>query len=114
MSVRIRMKTFDGVCEMVSHGIGVAVMPKGIASRYRRRHAYRTLRLQDRWALRQLCLCHGDWQALCAPMKACCCTWEPSRIRYSVTGTGRQYVRSRCTALLPDTCHEEGVFALTN
>lgn len=70
LSVRIRMKTFDGVCEMVSHGIGVAVMPKGIASRYRRRHAYRTLPLQDRWALRQLCLCHGDWQALCAPMKS--------------------------------------------
>ena len=30
----------EGLCEMVSHGIGVGILPLSVARRYRRRHAY--------------------------------------------------------------------------
>ncbi|MEJ2803702.1 LysR family transcriptional regulator [Comamonadaceae bacterium PP-2] len=70
LALRIRMKTFEGLCEMVAHGIGLGVVPQGIAGRYRRRLGYRTLALTDDWARRRLCLCFGDWHALSAPMQS--------------------------------------------
>lgn len=70
LALRIRMKTFEGLCDMVARGVGVGIVPQGIASRYRRRHGYRTLALGDEWAKRHLCLCYGDWQALSLPMQS--------------------------------------------
>lgn len=70
LSLRIRMKTFDGLCEMVSRGVGVGILPRTVASRLRRRHDYRMLALEDDWARRQLCLCWRDAQALSAPMRS--------------------------------------------
>lgn len=70
LSLRIRMKTFEGLCEMVSHGIGVGILPIGVARRYRRRHAYQIIALTDDWAQRHLCICYRDWSALSAPMQS--------------------------------------------
>ncbi|WP_028605585.1 LysR substrate-binding domain-containing protein [Ottowia thiooxydans] len=70
LTLRIRMKTFEGLCDMVAHGIGVAIVPQTIASRYRRSLGYRTVTLTDDWALRQLCLCFKDWQALPTIMRS--------------------------------------------
>lgn len=70
LDLRIRMQTFDGVCHMVSQGVGVAILPRADASRLRRRHAYRTLALSDAWARRRLCLCYRDWNGLSAPMRS--------------------------------------------
>lgn len=61
---RIRMKTFEGVCEMVSHGVGLGIVPQGIASRYRRAHSFKVAMLEDDWARRCLCLCYREWHAL--------------------------------------------------
>ena len=69
LDFRIRMKTFEGLCDMVSHGVGLAIVPQAVASRERRRHAYQTVTLADAWARRRLCACFRDWDALSAPMQ---------------------------------------------
>lgn len=70
LALRIRMKTFEGLCEMVAHGIGLGIVPQDIASRHRRRHGYRTLALADDWARRRLCLCFRRWDDLSSAMKS--------------------------------------------
>ncbi|MEL1264837.1 LysR family transcriptional regulator [Pseudoxanthomonas putridarboris] len=70
LAMRIRMKTFEGVCEMVSHGIGVGILPATAASRLRRRHAYHAIALTDGWARRSLCLCYRKWSGLSPTMRS--------------------------------------------
>lgn len=69
-ALRVRMKTFEGLCEMVAHGIGLGIMPQSIAGRYRRRYGYRKVALADHWARRQLCLCFRNWDELSLPMRS--------------------------------------------
>ncbi|MFA7664847.1 MAG: LysR family transcriptional regulator [Burkholderiaceae bacterium] len=70
LSFRARMKTFEGVCEMVAQGVGIAIVPDGLARRLRRHYTYRRIGLADRWAQRQLCLCWRDWAVLSPQLKA--------------------------------------------
>lgn len=69
-TLRIRMKTFEGLCEMVAQGVGLGIVPQGVASRYRRRFGYRTVALADDWARRRLCLCFRQWQELSPVMQS--------------------------------------------
>ncbi|WP_311221174.1 MULTISPECIES: LysR family transcriptional regulator [unclassified Acidovorax] len=64
LATRIRMNTFDGQCDMVSHGVGVAIVPQSTARRLRRGRHYRAVPLLDGWAQRRLCLCYSDWPSL--------------------------------------------------
>lgn len=70
LALRIRMKTFEGQCEMVAHGIGLGILPQSAARRYERRHGYQTIALADDWARRQLCLCFRDWDELPLQVKS--------------------------------------------
>ncbi|WP_017904625.1 LysR substrate-binding domain-containing protein [Pseudomonas asplenii] len=70
LHLRVRMKTFEGLCEMVAHGVGVAIVPQDIARRYKRRYPLRMLALTDDWARRRLCLCYREWGQLTAPMRS--------------------------------------------
>lgn len=70
LSPRIRMKSFDGLCEMVAHGIGIAVLPRQAARRYRRRGDVRTVPLADAWARRRLALCYREWHRLSPAMRS--------------------------------------------
>jgi len=70
LTLRIRMKTFEGLCEMVANGIGLAIVPQAVARRYRRRHGYQALSLADDWARRRLCLCFRDWATLSPAMQS--------------------------------------------
>ena len=70
LAFRVRMKTFEGLCGMVAHGVGIAIIPRGIAMRLRRRHALRAVALDEAWARRQLCLCFRDWEKLPPPMQS--------------------------------------------
>ena len=56
LNVRVRMSHFAGLCEMVAHGTGGAILPRVIAERYRQRYSFAVIGLQDRWAQRRLCL----------------------------------------------------------
>ncbi|UBM23666.1 LysR family transcriptional regulator [Pseudomonas sp. p1(2021b)] len=70
LDLRIRMKTFEGLCEMVAHGVGIGIVPQSIAKRYRRRYSLHVVALQDSWAQRQLCLCFKAWGELSGPMQS--------------------------------------------
>jgi DNA-binding transcriptional LysR family regulator len=70
LAFRVRMKTFEGLCEMVANGIGVGIVPVGIAQRYRKRRNYVSLTLGDPWARRRLCLCFRDWEKLSRPVQS--------------------------------------------
>lgn len=70
LAVRIRLHTYEGVCEMVSHDIGVSILPQGVARRLQARHGYRIRPIMDNWTRRQLCLCYRDWSVLSAPMQS--------------------------------------------
>ncbi|WP_426752638.1 LysR family transcriptional regulator [Myxococcus sp. Y35] len=66
LSFRVRMKSFRGLCEMVSHGVGLGLVPERVAHRHRREGAYRMVPLSDAWARRRLCVCYLDWGRLSA------------------------------------------------
>src|SRR5690606_36565283 len=57
LDVRIRMKTFEGLGQMVAHGVGLGIVPDRIARRLRRRCGYRLLSLYGDWARGQFRAC---------------------------------------------------------
>lgn len=69
LNVRVRMSHFAGLCEMVTHGAGGAILPRVIAERYRQRYSFAVIGLQDRWAQRRLCLCYQDDASLSPAMR---------------------------------------------
>lgn len=64
LTYRIRMSSFEGVCEMVSSGIGVGVLPVAVAERLRKKWHYSVLPLTDRWAQRRICICYKTADSL--------------------------------------------------
>lgn len=73
LNVRVRMSHFAGLCEMVAHGAGGAILPRVIAERYRQRYSFAVIGLQDRWAQRRLCLCY---QMTPACRQRCAAYWN--------------------------------------
>jgi DNA-binding transcriptional LysR family regulator len=57
LKLRVRLSSFDAVCAMVGHGVGVAVVPEAAARRCKRATAIRISRLTDSWSLRRLHVC---------------------------------------------------------
>ena len=57
LKVRARVRTFDGLCRMAAHGVGVAVMPETAARRSSRSAPIAIARLTDDWATRRLSVC---------------------------------------------------------
>lgn len=70
LRVRIRMKNFEGICTMVSHGIGLGIVPRSTAHRLRRTLGFQVVALEDPWARRRLSLCFAAWHALPRPMQS--------------------------------------------
>jgi len=70
LSVRVRMKTFEGLCEMVGHGIGIGIVPRSIARHYRRRFGFHAIAIEEAWARRRLGLCFARWSALSRSMQS--------------------------------------------
>ncbi|PZW68696.1 DNA-binding transcriptional LysR family regulator [Pseudomonas sp. URMO17WK12:I1] len=70
LDIRIRMNSFEALCQMVAHGIGLGILPQGIARLHRRRHGLKMITLTDAWAQRELCLCFKSWSELSMPMRS--------------------------------------------
>jgi DNA-binding transcriptional LysR family regulator len=64
LSLRVRLRTFEGVCRMVEHNVGLGIVPEIAARRCRRSMAIRSIRLTDGWATRHLSLCIGSFDRL--------------------------------------------------
>jgi DNA-binding transcriptional LysR family regulator len=61
---RIQLRSFDAICRLVENGVGVSVVPESAARRCKRTMGIRALRLHDSWALREMCVCVSERDAL--------------------------------------------------
>ena len=57
LRVRVRLSSFDVICQMVEGGTGIAIVPEATARRWRRSMALDIAHLTDPWAIRHLTLC---------------------------------------------------------
>jgi DNA-binding transcriptional LysR family regulator len=64
---RARLNNFDAIGQMVSAGIGVAVMPEVAARRCARTMKINVVRIRDAWANRRLAICARSFKALPKP-----------------------------------------------
>lgn len=64
LQYRIRLPNIDNVCQLVAHGIGIAVVPATIADNYAATDKLQRIPLTDAWATRELLLCVRDINAL--------------------------------------------------
>ena len=55
--LRVRLRSFDGVCRMVEAGVGVGIVPETTARGAAKTLAIRAIPLADEWAVRELRLC---------------------------------------------------------
>jgi DNA-binding transcriptional LysR family regulator len=68
LTYRIRMSSFEGICEMVSSGIGVGILPVSVAERFSKKLPYLILPLHDQWACRRICICYKNLNSLSPAM----------------------------------------------
>lgn len=59
LKLRVRVTSFDAICQIVEHRVGIAVVPEKAARSYRR-GAINIIRLTDEWADRRLSLCFRE------------------------------------------------------
>ncbi len=69
MKVRVRVRTFDGICRMAADGAGPGVVPEIAARRCRRSMALACIPLAEPWAIRQLSVCTRAGQELTPPAR---------------------------------------------
>ena len=67
LKFRARMRSFDAVCELVSAGAGIAVVPEAAAQRCRLSMAIQPVKLREPWAQRKLVVCTHDARTLSKP-----------------------------------------------
>jgi molybdate transport repressor ModE-like protein len=64
LRVRLRLGSFDLICQMVGKGIGIAVLPEATARRMQRSMAVKAVPLTDAWTARHLTTCVRSLKAL--------------------------------------------------
>lgn len=70
LKIRVRLRSFDGICRMAGAGVGIGIVPETAARRCQRSTQIATIRLRDPWATRQLSLCIRDADDLTPSAKA--------------------------------------------
>lgn len=63
MKIRVRLSSFDVVCQMVEAGTGLAIVPRAAAQRWRRLASFSIVQLTDSWVVRHLALCVRNLQS---------------------------------------------------
>lgn len=58
LRARIQVRGFDAICRMVEAGLGIGVVPMGVASSMKTSMRIRLLRLREPWAKRALSIVH--------------------------------------------------------
>ncbi|MEA2930333.1 MAG: hypothetical protein QOG38_2761 [Hyphomicrobiales bacterium] len=62
--LRIQLRSFDGVCRLVEHNVGVGIVPETTSRWAARTMAIHAVELTDPWAVRDLTICVRDYKAL--------------------------------------------------
>jgi DNA-binding transcriptional LysR family regulator len=61
---RVQVKSYDALCQMIKAGLGIGLMPKGLAHSYSKALSLKTLTLQEPWAQRTLAVCFRSYGGL--------------------------------------------------
>ncbi len=69
LKMRVRMRTFEAICDMAGQGIGLGIVPETAARRCSRSAKIAALRLTDPWATRRLSLCARSLEELPSPAR---------------------------------------------
>jgi DNA-binding transcriptional LysR family regulator len=64
---RVRLPSVEAVCQAVSAGVGVSILPDAVVRQWQARGPLATVPLEDRWAARQLVLCRDPDTQLSVP-----------------------------------------------
>ena len=64
LRLRIQLRSFDSVCRLVEHNVGVGIVPETTARIATKTMAITAVQLTDPWALRDLSICVRDYKAL--------------------------------------------------
>lgn len=67
LKLRVKLRTFDGICRMAGAGAGIGILPETAAIRCRRSSRVAVIRLADPWATRRLSVCIRNAAELTAP-----------------------------------------------
>lgn len=70
LKMRLRLRTFEAICELSGAGAGVGIAPETAALRCARTLPIAFVRLADDWATRHLSLCVRSGEALSPPAEA--------------------------------------------
>jgi len=70
LRIRIQVRSFDAMCQMVAAGLGLAVLPEAAARPLVRSMGLRQIALTDPWVERELLWCARDFQALSKPVRS--------------------------------------------
>lgn len=89
LGYRIRVANLESVCRMVGLGVGVAVVPRIVATRVVRSMRIHPLALVEPWAARKLVLCARNFEAL------------PQQARELVAHLTRQNAPTKTNGLAP-------------
>jgi molybdate transport repressor ModE-like protein len=57
LKYRVRLPSFDVICQMVQHRVGISILPEGAAIRCSKSLDIRAVALTDEWASRELRIC---------------------------------------------------------
>jgi DNA-binding transcriptional LysR family regulator len=68
--LKVRLRSLDGVCQMVANGVGISIVPRRAAMRNMGAAPVEIVDLQDAWADRALLLCFRNRQELPPPAHA--------------------------------------------
>jgi DNA-binding transcriptional LysR family regulator len=64
--LRVRLGSFEAICNMVESGVGLTIVPESAARKHRDPIALRSLALSEPWALRHLVICVRSLSGLTA------------------------------------------------
>jgi DNA-binding transcriptional LysR family regulator len=64
---RVRMRDDSQVCQLVSAGVGIGIVPLSVAATVQQAHRLHCVELRDGWALRRMFACVRDRAALSRP-----------------------------------------------
>lgn len=67
LKMRVRLRTFESICQMAGRGIGLGIVPETVAQRCGRSAKIAALRLTDGWATRKLSVCTRSLEDLPPP-----------------------------------------------
>ena len=64
LNVKIQVSNYEARCRMIREGLGIGIMPEGIADTYTAQLGLAKVALKDGWAFRQFYLCVRDPESL--------------------------------------------------